>query len=123
MSNPAPFKFTPEVFDDIPINDTWDTSIIADRANAHLEAEMSKWTKVYGTFPGTGYWGIKFDKKDDTYFSYLTPPQLIEPEDCKHKAIEYHDEDGVKVFNAMCEKCGEPLVPTWTPVKKDGANE
>lgn len=31
--------FKPEDFDDIPINDTWDTSIVAGRANAKLERE------------------------------------------------------------------------------------
>lgn len=31
--------FNPEDFDDIPINDTWDTSIVAERANSKLKRE------------------------------------------------------------------------------------
>lgn len=122
MSNPAPFKFTPEMFVSKFLDMMMsfeNKKLFADQANEILSTEMSKWTKVYGQsfHPTTLSWISYIAGDVDTHFAYLTPPQLIEVEECKHEPFKPVRANG----DTDCIKCGEHLFPTYT-VKKDGAN-
>ena len=143
-NNPtAPFKFTPEDFEGLHQVFSPDVTA-AILANGKLQDEMSKWVKVYG-FNNSRIW--KTDRSSygknngielipETHFSYLTPPQLIEVEECKHEPIVVVKIAGYKLENCThfrqkveeftCSKCGVELTATYTaktsnPVKKDGA--
>lgn len=110
-----PFKFTPEMFDRM-FQDGVGTSEMdaaANLANEALQAEISKWVKVWGYNYGGNFWCRTEKLEGDTHFAYLTPPQLIEVEECKHEPeVDYINNR--RVLREKCMHCGEPLIATWT---------
>lgn len=103
--------FKPEDFDDIPINETWDTSIVANRANAKLEREG---TIVYGILSHTiDASNTKWDTNKievDTHKALLLNVEPIEK--CKHDKNKLafggvHNAE----FTFRCD-CGAKVKPT-----------
>lgn len=112
MSQAIPGVFRPEHFDDIPINDTWDTSIVADRANQVLAEIAKDWPVVYGYKCTTdNTWGMAEQPGGlDTHTARLAFVTELKPkEPCEHvPRLPIMAGEGY-----FCVRCNAALAARW----------
>jgi len=119
--------FKPSDFDDIPINDTWDTSIVASVANLRLAKLIEAAPVVYSRADDkVSAWWPQKPERDITVQGRLLFITELPKKPCEHKGQSYQitalNVDTNNNFTSAvigeeykCIYCNIPLKPNWTP--------